>query len=300
MPVKTEGKAAPSALELEPENADNNTRNVAARNAVVLPSTAPPVVQPKSAAPVTAREANLPVAVKRNETRTASGPPEAGISQAPPASARVAENILPASKPLSAADKAEIVRQTADGLQTMPLPVKPGGTQQMSLQLHPKDWGSLQISVSVTTGQQAGAAKSVTAHIVAETPQVKAALQSQTGALHQALRASGLNLDHLTVSVKPEEPKLTVIKPSAEAASAGLSSWQGQGNSAGQPGASPAGANSAGTSLGSSQAQAGSSQNGRQQQPAPAQAGRDEPEPDQLGRQVVPLRPVTGRIDTHA
>lgn len=205
-------------------------------------------------------------------------------------------------KPLSASDRAEVVRQTAEGIGAMPLPAKSGASEQMSVQLHPKDWGSLQVSVTVAPGQNAGAVKTVIAHIVAETPQVKAALQSQTGALHQALRASGLHLEHLTVSVKaPEskavevkaiEVKAPEVKPAAQSASAGLSSRQNQADqseqahSFGQPGT-----NAGGFGM-------GSSQNNRQGQP-PVLTSAPDPEEDDLVT-ATPLRPVSGRIDTRA
>ena len=201
-------------------------------------------------------------------------------------------------KPLSSADHAALIHQVADGVEAMPLPTKPGGVQQMSLQLHPKDWGTLQVSVSVTPGQEPGAAKTVTAHLVAETPQVKAALQSQTGALHQALRASGLKLEHLTVSVKPVSE---TMKPAAQSASSGFSGGQEQfsaGTSQGHPAQTTPVSPPAGTQLGTS---AGSSQNGRQGQP-PASTSST-PQAEAAQEEIIPVRQtmrLSGRIDTHA
>ena len=77
----------------------------------------------------------------------------------------------------------------------------------MTLQLHPKDWGQLQISVKVVPGihPDAAQAQTVTAHIVAETPQVKAALENGSSDLRHALREAGLHLDRLTVTVQAAE-----------------------------------------------------------------------------------------------
>ena len=136
----------------------------------------------------------------------------------------------------------------------------------------------------------------VTAHIVAETPQVKAALQSGTGALHQALRASGLHLEHLTVSVKAPEDKTIEVKPAGQSASAGQSSGQSQSDQPrqgyGQPGAGPGG-------FGASHFGAGGSQDSRQGQPPVSLPDAPDAEPDDDLIQAAPLRPA-GRIDTRA
>jgi len=303
-PAKSPGKFIPTALKPAAVNADTNTRidtesllaeapTIAAKTAVSakLPE---PSFGSQSIAPAKALEAKAPELEKALEPSTPL------TAQVPGFAAPVAGL---GSRPLSAADQAKIVHQVAEGVGAMPLPTRPGGVQQMSLQLHPKDWGSLQVSVSVTAGPQTGSAKTVTAHIVAETPQVKAALQSQTGALHQALRASGLNLSHLTVSVKPPEvkpldAKLPEIKPAGQSASAGLSSGQGQSTNSGQTNSGQSGtpAQSADTQLGTS---AGGSQHGRQEQPPPA-AAQAEPEPEEAPVARLPIRPASGRIDTRA
>ena len=44
--------------------------------------------------------------------------------------------------------------------------------------------------------------QAVTAHIVAESPQVKAALENHSGDLRQALREAGLHLDRISVTVQ--------------------------------------------------------------------------------------------------
>lgn len=101
-----------------------------------------------------------------------------------------------------------MVRQVAEGVEAMPLPAKAGAPSQMTLQLHPKDWGQLQISVRIVStpnspgGPVQATTQTVTAHVIAETPQVKAALENGAGDLRHALREAGLHLDRLTVTVQ--------------------------------------------------------------------------------------------------
>ena len=285
-PNKAAGNSTENALKPGAGNADNNTRTLPA---------AMPITASKTASEKTTSE-------KHGEAQADPVPLDGTL-----AGTQTAATAAPTeSKPLSAADRTEMVRQVAEGVGAMPLPARPGAAQQMSLQLHPKDWGSLQVSVTVMPGTDAGSAKTVTAHIVAETPQVKAALESQTGALTQSLRASGLHLNHVTVSVKPPDAKMPEVKAASQSASAGMSS--GQGNTGSQPDmARPPGANTA-----HSQAQAGpsssfasfagSSQNGRQGQPPASMAASviTEPEMDEPPRENLPLGPARSRIDTRA
>jgi hypothetical protein len=295
VPAKSNAKFAQIALKPTSENADNNTRTLSIEAPQVSAKTAAPVASLHQTSEASSEKPGLTSDLDAKKTAEPAAPPEVQ-ALLPAAQATGAD-----SKPLSAADHTEMVRQVADGVGAMPPPAKPGGVQQMSLQLHPKDWGSLQVSVSVTPGQERGDAKTVTAHIVAETPQVKAALQSQSGALHQALRASGLNLEHLTVSVKPaSEVKAPEVKSAGGSASAGFSSDQGQPNAQGQ---SNAGSSQAQAGTPSGTAFSGGGQDARQGQtqttfvPAPTQA---EPELDDINVVRLPMRPVAGRIDTHA
>ena len=300
---KIVGKSVETALKPPAQNADNNTRTSPVENSPAAAKAAPaitaPITLPEPTASRSGKHAEEPLA-QTTETTQANTVGTAAL-------VTVTGAAQPESKPLSAAERAEVVRQVANGVGTMPLPTRPGAAEQISLQLHPKDWGQLQVSVSVVPSTVSGAAKTVTAHIVAETPQVKAALESQTGALHQALRASGLHLEHLTVSVKPPDTKTAEVKPAAQSASAGMSS--GQSNTGGQSGANGQG----NTNRDTGQAQAGqsstsasfagSSQNG-QQGPHPrtfaAAAMTAEPEPEETVRGTMPLRSAAGRIDTHA
>ena len=134
------------------------------------------------------------------------------------------------TKPLSAADRAEVIRQAADGVGAMPLPAKPGTPEQMTLQLHPKEWGQLQVSVTITPGSHPNAVQAVTAHIVAQNPQVKAALEGQSGDLRQALREAGLHLDRISVTVQSMEASAQIGDRDERRASRGESRRSGPGN----------------------------------------------------------------------
>ena len=289
-PAKTTGKFSPPALKPAGENADTSTRTTAGQTAAISAKTGIPAAAPE------------PIPKKYAEEQKPSDTADNGTNSVQIAAQAIApaETAKAEIKPLSAQDRAEVVRQAADGVAAMPLTAKPGAPEQMSVQLHPKDWGSLQVSVSVTPSQNAGAAKTVTAHIVAETPQVKAALQSGTGALHQALRASGLHLEHLTVSVKAPEDKTVEVKPAAQSASAGLSSGQRQADQSAQSYGQPAGAGNGTDGFGNGFG-TGGSQNNRQGQPPPgALPDAPDAEPDTASAASPPTRPATGRIDTRA
>ncbi len=298
-PAKPLGKSVPTALKSPPTNADTYTR-IAETGMVAKPMLLEaPAVATKSRVSGDLPEPNPGsrsiVPEKIGDAKAGAKAPTGMLEAEMPTAQAAPLTAVPSSRPLSVAEQIKIVHQVADGVGAMPLPAKPGGVQQMSLQLHPKDWGSLQVSVSVAPAQETGAAKTVTAHIVAETPQVKAALQSQTGVLHQALRASGLNLTHLTVSVRPAAETV----PAAQGASAGFSGGQGQpgGGNQGQPAhTAPAASQSAGTQLGTG---AGSSQNGRQGQPPAFTSTAAQAEVEESAPVPLPIRP-SGRVDTHA
>ena len=150
------------------------------------------------------RDLGLQVIGKPSERRTQSSDTDAALPlpTTVPAQAGAAGT---EAKPLTASERAEMVRQVAEGVGMTPLPAKPGASQQMTLQLHPQDWGQLQITVKVVSGTDTNAPQTVTAHIVAETPQVKAALDNGSGDLRQALRTAGLNLDRISVTVQRME-----------------------------------------------------------------------------------------------
>jgi len=154
---------------------------------------------------------------RMDERRTDAGHGQAALPAATPllstgtAAAAVPELKVPEANALTLTEKREIVQQLADGAGGIRLSA-PGTAQEMTVQLHPKDWGSLHVTVQIApTDQRPGDApkddgpKKVTAQIVAETPQVKAALESHTGDLHQKLREAGLHLDSVTVTVRAPE-----------------------------------------------------------------------------------------------
>ena len=244
--------------------------------------------------------------------------------------------------PLTRADRAEMVRQAAEAVSAMPLPTKPGDAQQMTLNLHPKDWGKLQISVQIsaqdapqpTTGQLASgtegarreAARTVVAHIVADSPQVKAALENGGSELRRALHQSGLHLERMTITVQSADP-------AAQSGTAAGSGQQGRdfeqshfeqssgfgnqfGNHFGQAAPEPRtdswmnarldlGSNQTGAALTgqSSPGFTGQSMGGQQGQSstpfAPAYAFA-EPEPDTLFVPEPFRRTAPGRLDMHA
>lgn len=105
----------------------------------------------------------------------------------------------PAGPALSTADRVALVNQVASQVSASPLAP---GNNQVNVQLHPNDWGSVNVQVSITPSTQAGGNPLVTAHLVAESPSVKDALDSQMGELRKALEASGLHLQDAVVSVQ--------------------------------------------------------------------------------------------------
>ena len=161
---------------------------------------------------------------------------DAGQGQAaPPAGtpllrtgAAAAAGTVTETKALTHTEKLAIVQQLADGAGGMRLSAKPGAAEEMTVQLHPKDWGSLHVTVQIAPNTEAPAAadpargdapkaaapKTVTAQIVAETPQVKAALELHSGELRDKLREAGLHLDTVTVTVRvPDAGKLSGMTP---------------------------------------------------------------------------------------
>jgi len=193
--------------------------------------------------------------------------------------------------PLSHAERAQIVKQAADGVGAMRGPGRPETPEQMTIHLHPKDWGKLQVSVTLapqTHPEVAAGQKTVTAHIVAESHQVKAALESQTGELHHALRAAGMNLDKLTVSVRS-------VDHTGSAASSGSS--QPQTNLGGSAGGNSGNGQPGGSSFASF---AGNPQSGRQGYSPNYPAPFSSPETETTSEPIAPRPLVRGQIDARA
>lgn len=199
----TEGEPATEGRMLTGMDSRTLTRETAPEKALKSATLPADTITGSRMVPVKAlpTEIRLPVIGRRSERRaeSAGGDTPVFLPTAAPAQIDAART---EAKPLTATDRAEIIRQVADGVSAMPLPAKPGASEQMTLQLHPKDWGQLQVSVKITPGSHPSALQAVTAHIVAETPQVKAALENHSGDLRQALREAGLNLDRISVTVQ--------------------------------------------------------------------------------------------------
>lgn len=204
-------KQLENTLKTAPAFADNNTSNTVTRNVT-------PGGSPIPAAAATGLVAlRLQVIGKRSDRQSESVLPETpkpetpksdatqtgAVTPAPTLMTAAPENAAPTA-PLTRAERAEMIQQAAEGIKAMPPPSKTGAAEQMTLQLHPKDWGQLQISVRLATPTHldAAQAQTVTAHIIAASPQVKAALENHSGELRQALHEAGLTLDRLTVTVQ--------------------------------------------------------------------------------------------------
>ena len=248
------------------ETADNNTR-----------VTASPV---KQSVMVGKQSSSLNAPAEKQAGKEMAAAPASVILQMPAAPAAIEKPSSPA--PLSHAERVQIVKQVADSLGKMPLPTRSQTPEQITIQLHPKDWGKLHISVTITPQEKTETVpgqKVITAHIVAESRQVKAALESRTSELHTALRSAGMELDKMTVTVQSR----TQSDPTPAAIPDGqppANSWAGssQNGQGGQPGGS------------SFAAFAGNPQGGRQGQPSPYPNRSTGPEPDDL---FDPLRRVS-------
>lgn len=129
-----------------------------------------------------------------------SAPPPIDVTAAGPKSPTVAGP----EQPLTGAERAQIVRQVADGVGAVKPQVLANGQGQMTLQLHPKEWGDLRVTVQLAPAPAIDGVKQTTvvAHVVASSPVVKAALEKHSGDLNQALRETGLRLERLTVTVQ--------------------------------------------------------------------------------------------------
>ena len=199
--------------------------------------------------------------------------------------------------PMPAADQARMLRQVAHGMETMIVRTSGNGQQQVTLQLHPKDWGQLNVSVSTTptTATDGTVSTQVVAHVVAEHPAVKAALEGGRTELAHALREAGLKLDRLTVTVQPPSAGSETNAGNSRPQSPSGGGW-GQ---AAQSGTSTQGGSASGGQNPSAFAAFGDGQPGRRPQspvsatvaPSAVPEGDDDP---------VPAAAPVGRWDTRA
>ncbi len=107
--------------------------------------------------------------------------------------------------PVAPADHAALMQQAGESVQALHAQVLGHGRGQMTLQLHPQDWGKLQVSVSMTPDAQGTGGTRVTAHVVADSAAVKQALETGGADLRRTLREAGLHLERFTVTVRPAE-----------------------------------------------------------------------------------------------
>lgn len=107
--------------------------------------------------------------------------------------------------PVAPADRAALMQQAGDSVQALHAQALGHGRGQMTLQLHPQDWGKLQVSVSMTPDAKGTGGTLVTAHVVADSAAVKQALETGGADLRRTLREAGLHLERFTVTVRPAE-----------------------------------------------------------------------------------------------
>lgn len=107
--------------------------------------------------------------------------------------------------PVAPADRAALMQQAGDSVQALHAQALGHGRGQMTLQLHPQDWGKLQVSVSMTPDTKGNGGTLVTAHVVADSAAVKQALETGGADLRRTLREAGLHLERFTVTVRPAE-----------------------------------------------------------------------------------------------
>lgn len=161
----------------------------------------------------------IPAAPAQPEREMPQAAPAAIVSgQTAPATSAATQTALPALTP---AERASALHQVADAVSAMPLPAA-GGHGQMTLQLHPQDWGSLHLSVAMTPAAD-GSGTQIVAHVVAENGAVRDALELHGHELRQALQDAGLHLERLTVTVQDAgEQTVSAGDPSQSAAQNGF------------------------------------------------------------------------------
>ncbi len=104
--------------------------------------------------------------------------------------------------PFTPAERAALVKQIADTANIMQPGRQNGVQSRLTIQLHPKDWGHLTVEISVAAGEHTPGSTPVVAHLVAESPAVKAELENHLGELHKALQDAGMNLQSAVVAVQ--------------------------------------------------------------------------------------------------
>jgi flagellar hook-length control protein FliK len=96
------------------------------------------------------------------------------------------------------------MQQMADKIDTLRVTAAAGGQQKAQIQLHPKEWGQLNLSVTMTPIIAADGTKTnqISAQVVAQSSSVKAALDQHLPELKRSMEASGLKVESLSVTVQ--------------------------------------------------------------------------------------------------
>lgn len=171
------------------------------------------------------------------------------------------------------------------------LPLAPGTTRQVTVNLHPHDWGQVRVEVTMTAPGADGTAGAITARLSADNPQARAALQTHSGELRRALEDAGLRLDSVTITD-------TVQAASGSAASGGDSTpfrQEGQAAFTGSP--------NSGTTFGGgggSAASSGQETGGGRQRSYPAPSGAGQSASDTTTRSEPMGRTTGNGVDIHA
>ncbi|MEO7720258.1 MAG: flagellar hook-length control protein FliK [Capsulimonas sp.] len=138
----------------------------------------------------------------------------------------------PATVQMPAQDRAAMITKVVDKIGEMTLDAKGTGGDKVTLQLHPQDWGQLNLTVTMTPKVDASGQTItvVTAHVAAENPVVKQALESHLSDLRRSLSEHGLKLDSMTVVVDAA----STVSAAAQSSGSGLNSDHRQSNDGGQ------------------------------------------------------------------
>ncbi len=205
------------------------------------------------------------------------------------------------SAPLPASDREALMQQASNGMQALHAQALKSGHGQMTLQLHPQDWGKLQVSVTMTPSGGAAGGTNVTAHLVADSASVKQALEANSTDLRRTLREAGLHLESLTVTVRPaaasSEAQSMGGRPGGDGKQSAFQNeqWKGHPGSRGESAAgTPAG--NGGTAFGGGNTQSHTRQRPAAQVSTPAQAHEQEQQASRAT--LTPSR--AGGLDTRA
>ncbi len=210
---------------------------------------------------------------------------------------------------LTPTDRAAVMQQISDGAQQITQRPAPNGVREINLQLHPHDWGQINLSVRMTptVGEDGAVGTSVIAHIVADNPAVKAALETHTAELRQTLQDAGMKLDRLSVTVQAPDAGAQSGTAGQEQQSFTQDSgaWTGQGTATPNSDASYAGQSGSASGFGSAfSSNFGDGRGGQtnyQPSPSPAAAWAEDTETPEAAMPTPTIaRLPLGRWDSRA